>query len=332
MIAPDRRWGKGALRSAALVVALALGIATQAPTAASARASAPARSRIVFSHKGALRSITPAGDHTALFGRAGGPSEIPAPLGTPDIAASRDGRRVAVLQFTGTDGAHGDNYRVILFSQGARRARQVWSYGPIQRPGAGSVALSPDGRLLAISLWRRILIQNLDTGDRRFLATPDGFYDIQPSFTADGRHLVFCRGEQPEPLWQKPPDIYLRPLAGEGARMLVHTKNRAEFFPVLSPDGRRLAFLRRAHGNHFALIVAHRDGTEAHVLYLASNLLTRPDFSPDGKRIAYGWVKSTEYVRNPLFSLVTVGVDGADPRTVLQVHGGPLYPQWTLAP
>src|SRR6185437_8162057 len=110
------------------------GLATQAPGAASGHTAAGTRepgARIVYAHRAVLHSVTSSGVPAPPFGRAGGPTAIRGGLGTPVIAASRDGRRIAVLQNTGTQGAHGDYFRVVVLLRGAHKQRQVWSWGPI---------------------------------------------------------------------------------------------------------------------------------------------------------------------------------------------------------
>jgi len=301
-----------------LVVLLALAIPalSQAPTGP---AVAEAASRIVYANDGRLLYITPSGAPLGRTGRSG--------YGVVDIATSDDGRRTAVLQRTGTDGAHGDFFRLYVRTAGERRLQEVAINGPILEAAAPSVALSPDGRTLAISIAREIRLVDLATKRRRTLREVERGYDTQPSFTADGRHLVFCHGK-PYPYRS---DIYEIALGSGTAHRLAGT-GRQEFFPQLSPDRRHLAFLRRERGG-FVLIVARANGSGERVVRHVDELVSRPDFSPDGRRVAFATVRGLEYATHPRWALFTSRLDGSETRAVLRSNlGGPLLPQWARMP
>jgi hypothetical protein len=293
--------------------ALALLLAVAAPPAA-------ASSRIAYAHNGRISVVTPAGAFLGTTGKAG--------AFITDIAASDDGRRIAVLENTGTDGSHGNYYRAYVRTAGKRKLQPIAIGGPIKSAGAPSVALSPKGRLLAISIGEKIRLVDLVSKRRWFLRGPGNGFDIQPTFTADGRHLVFCHGWYPSPFRL---EVFKIRLGGKHARRLTHSR-RDEYFPQLSPDGRHLAFLRRAEDG-FDLIVARVDGTRERVVRHVLTLFSRPDFSPRGNRLAYASVRSRELGELPPWRVVTARLDGSGRRTVVHgIHGGPVLPQWTRVP
>lgn len=283
--------------------------------------SAGAASQIVYAHEARLYFVSPDGSPLARTREAG--------YFAVDIAASENGRRVAVLQRTGTDGAHGNYYRLYVRTAGERRLSQIAVGGPIGSAGAPSLALSPDGRLLAYSIGEDIHLVDLDTKRRRLLRkAPDGF-DIQPTFTANGRHLVFVHGDYPEPSASQ---VYEIGLHGGAARRLTHA-GRDKLFPDISPDGRHLAYLQRAHRG-FDLIVSRADGSLSHPIRHVRQLFSRPDFSPGGRRLAFADVRGYMYGAGlSRWSVNTVGIDGHQGRGVVRgLVGGPLYPQWTRSP
>jgi Tol biopolymer transport system component len=284
-------------------------------------APAPAEtgSRIAYAQGGRLNFVTP----------TGAPLESTRKLSSfkVDIGASDDGRRVAVLARTGTAGAHGDFYRVYVWTAGRGKLQQVPVGGPIETRAAPSLALSPGGRTLALSIGSRIRLVDLVSGRRRTLRKQARGFDVQPSFSADGRRLVFCHGRG----FERPGiDIY-EIVLGDGSVRRLTRSGPDEFFPQLSPDGRHLAFLRRRQDG-FDLIFARVDGMAETLVRRVGDLSARPDFSPNGRRLAYASVKGLEHLPFPYWKLQTIGLDGRAARTIERTRSGPLLPQWTMAP
>jgi Tol biopolymer transport system component len=283
-------------------------------------AEAGAASRIVYARGGRLHFVTPGGTPLGRTRKAG--------YAVVDIAASNNGRRVAVLKRTGADGSRGSYYRAYVRSAGERKLQQIAIGGPLKRAGAPSLALSPHGRLLAVSIGERIRLVDLLTKRRWFLHSPGYGFDVQPSFTADGRHLVFCHGRYPSPFRV---NVYEITLGKQRTRRLTHSR-ADEYFPQLSPDGSHLAFLRR-QGDGFDLMTARADGSGERLVRHVGRLISRPDFSPSGRRLAFALVKGYERAQYPSWTLLTTRLDGRGARVVRRgIRGGPLLPQWTRSP
>jgi dipeptidyl aminopeptidase/acylaminoacyl peptidase len=168
------------------------------------------------------------------------------------------------------------------------------------------VAWSPDGERLALSLWElganssyvgfHIIDPRTGT-DRHFppAATKQKFGCSVPSYltwSPDGKLLAYtCRDALDSP--REPGIIYTIWPDGTG-RHLIPTGPFPAYSPTWSPDGKRLAFstgeqpfLKRpmggAIGYRSAVYVFGLDGS--HARRVAWGAL--PDWSPDGKTIAY---------------------------------------------
>jgi Tol biopolymer transport system component len=171
-----------------------------------------------------------------IDGESGEPLGEPEPLTVPARSAgpfrgSTDGHTVAYQ--AGTSGY--DLEKVPLDSRG-------FPAGPASNlltdhEGMGEPRISPSGELLAFSTWRAgedlWVVGTNGEGLRRI--TSSRFHDRSPSFSADGRSLVFHSDRSGKlELWRVSLD-------GGGLAPLAHLDGLHPFRALASPDGRLLA-------------------------------------------------------------------------------------------
>jgi len=80
-------------------------------------------------------------------------------------------------------------------------------------------------------------------------------------------------------------DIYVVSVAGGGRHALTDAPEQ-EYFPALSPSGRRIAYVRDAEPDP-QLWLMNADGSGQHQLTTSPGEKLRPLWSPDGRRIAF---------------------------------------------
>ena len=161
-------------------------------------------------------------------------------------AWSRDGRRLA-------------------FSSARTGLEQVWvvsaNGGSLRRvshrtDSCVDPAWSPDGRWIAFSCrlgWHKLLVARVGGRTDRVVTHSGGVIaEEDPAWTPDSKTLLFTRSNGAHLL-----GVYSVSAAGRGLRRLVTGASE----PSVSPNGRRLAFIR---GNH--LWIAQRDGAGAHAV------------------------------------------------------------------
>ena len=135
----------------------------------------------------------------------------------------------------------------------------------------------------------RIWIMNANgTGQRRLVSDTPGYRDYQPRYAPDGRHIVFSRCSPNDGLCA----IWIMRSDGTRRRLVVpfieapsETNN---FYPVISPDGRRIAFTRFGFDGIIAQVwVASISGRHARPLTAPRLEALAPNWSPDGRRITF---------------------------------------------
>jgi Tol biopolymer transport system component len=148
-----------------------------------------------------------------------------------------------------------------------------------------SLALSPDGRRLAVGLGRgtglNIWIKQLDRGP--FTRLSFGNADRRPAWSPDGRSVAFIRDTVGTSV------VYARPVDGSGPDRLMASLDRSIQEIFWSADGRWL-LLRTDNGAVGAgdIVGVRTSGDTVPVPLVASEFSElHPALSPDGRWLAY---------------------------------------------
>ena len=171
-----------------------------------------------------------------------------------------------------------------------------------------SPAFSPDGRLIAYvrregedaDIW---LMRSDGTEKRVVVDTAED--DLQPSFFPGGQSLVFTIYD--EGSWT----VDSVRIDGSGLRPQVFDGSS----PVISPNGRWLAYSREGDGGGIGL----RNLRTREIRRLTKGSAQELDFSPDGRRLVFtGQRRCGGGDRHLRFALLSVGLNDGRPRFLLR--------------
>jgi hypothetical protein len=139
-------------------------------------------------------------------------------------------------------------------------------------------------------------VSNTDGSNLVQITTSGQCYEAH--FTPDGNAVVYFHNG----------DIYKVNADGTGTVNLTNTPEKYEDYPVVSPDGSKIAYLFTWEGG-FEIYVMGIDGSNPTPVTSRSLDLT-PIWSPDGSRIAF------TSLRSGTFNIWSVAADGSDLRQV----------------
>ena len=105
-------------------------------------------------------------------------------------------------------------------------------------------------------------------------------FDVHPTWSPNGKEIIFSRSENSRPL-----QIYIMDSRGGNAR-LISGDNFNDRHPAWSPDGRRIAFVHSRALGQPAIYTMNVNG-ENRVRLSDCDADARPTWSPDGAQIAY---------------------------------------------
>lgn len=189
---------------------------------------------------------------------------------------------------------------------------------------------SADGRMIAF--WSTRTGPGNPTGDQEiFVMNADGsglrqvtyntVDDGGPGWSPDGDRLVFHRWLDDD----SQADLMTVRVNGTGERNLTRSPGILDRYPVWSPDGREILFMRDDSGLENDIATIRPDGSHLRALTATPTDEEGLDWSPDGKRISFHWNVATP---DEGWDIYVMRREGGSPPTRLTTSGG-YNPAWS---
>ena len=169
--------------------------------------------------------------------------------------------------------------------QTKKRRRYVWDFDP----------------------HMEIFEANVDGGGGLKRLTDSPGYDAEGSYSADGKHIVFCSNRTgPKNL-----ELFIMDADGKNVRQLTKAPGCYNGGPFFSPDGTKVIFRSdRKKKDHLQLFVINADGTGEKALTDDDNwVFWAPYWHKDGKHIIYTAADHSDPTMRPNYDLYWMNID-----------------------
>jgi len=231
-----------------------------------------------------------------------------------DLVPSPDGKRAVLIRMMG-----GREQLLVLNLDGSGEKQITSDDADHEDP-----VWSPDGRKIAFVLvkgGKKVVTLINPDGSGPEPVTPPNHSAIHPSFTPDGKAILYCTDDDLRPPGKNESQIYSIDLATKGVATLI--SGGVNTFPVMSPDGRKIAFRRIIGDMNSEVFVADADGSNQKNLTNHWSFEGWPAWSPDGKTIAFAGNRG-----NAGYQIFLMGADGSNPRLLAATDGRGTAPKW----
>ena len=179
-------------------------------------------------------------------------------------------------------------------------------------------AYSPTGEQIVIAATPGLHIMDADGAGPRTLFDAGGKLTVFPSWSPDGKHIVFSMGaffDRP----RKPGQVAMINADGSGLRMLTEGE-ASSGFPSWAPDGKRIVYRVAGKGEQGLRILSLEDGK---VTKLTTEYDNFSAWSPRGDLIAF-----TSF-RDGDFEIYTIRPDGSGVRKLTNTRGNDAHLVWS---
>ena len=231
-----------------------------------------------------------------------------------DLVPAPDGKRAVLIKIIG-----GREQLFVMNLDGSAETQITRDDADHEDP-----VWSPDGRKIAfvrIADNKKIVHLVNPDGSGAEAITPPTQSVIHPAFTPDGKSILYCTDDDLRPPVKNESQIYSIDLATRQVRTLI--SGGVNTFPVMSPDGTRIAYRKIVGDMNSEVFVADADGRNAKNITNNWTFEGWPAWSPDGKTIAFAGNRG-----NAGYQIFLMNPDGSNLRLLAATEGRGTAPKW----
>ena len=231
-----------------------------------------------------------------------------------DLVPAPDGKRAVLIKIIG-----GHEQLFVMNLDGSGETQVTRGDADHEDP-----VWSPDGRKIAFILiqgGKKIVHLMNPDGTGLEAITPATQSAIHPAFTPDGKAILYCTDDDLRPPAKNEAAIYAVDIATKQVRTLI--SGGINTFPVMSPDGRKIAYRKIIGDMNSEVFVADADGRNPKNLTNNWTFEGWPAWSPDGRTIAFAGNRN-----NSGYQIFLMDPDGSNLRLLAATEGRGTAPKW----
>ncbi len=193
-------------------------------------------------------------------------------------------------------------------------------------------AWSPDGKHIAfvkISDSSEVIYMMDTLGRNIQRLSPEGMKTIHASWSPDSKLVLFCTDDDLAPPKKNSSDIYSINISTGDLKKII--SGGTNTFPVLSPDGKKLAFRKMIGEKNSEIFIADADGSNQQNISNHPAFDGWPCWSPDGNWIAFASNRNSNYqetARNT-YQIFVMDKDGNHVSLIANTTGRATAPKWS---
>lgn len=231
-----------------------------------------------------------------------------------DLVPAPDGKRAILIKIVG-----GREQLFVMNLDGSGETQITHGDADHEDP-----AWTPDGSKVAFILVKdgKKIVQLMNPDGSGIVAvTPPTQSAIHPAFTPDGMTILYCTDDDLRPPAKNEAAIYAVDIATKQVRTII--SGGVNTFPVMSPDGHKIAYRKIIGDMNSEVFIADADGRNPKNLTNNWTFEGWPAWSPDGKTIAFAGNRN-----NAGYQIFLMNPDGSNVRLLAATEGRGTAPKW----
>lgn len=240
-----------------------------------------------------------------------------------DVAFSPDNKKIVFINYV-------SGYEQLFVSSVDFRGARQLTFEDVNHEDP---AWSPDGKWIAfvkVSADSEVIFRMDTLGKNYSQVSPNGMKTIHPGWSPDSQTILFCSDDDLAPPKKNESNIYSKNIKTNELKTII--SGGTNTFPVLSPDGKTLAFRKMVGEKNSEIFLADSDGRNERNITNHPAFDGWPCWSPDGNWIAFASNRNSNYEETPrnTYQIFVMDKNGNHIILIANTTGRGTAPKWSL--